>query len=234
MNQGVIQTTIKHYNQYPIYILKQKYGKITGSPFPQGLQAMSNKIILASTSPFRKEILLKIITGFTTDSPNIDESRIANEQIEDYVKRLAVEKARVIAQKHNSGLVIGSDQSAAIAGEDIIIGKPENHETAVKQLLNSSGKTVTFYTSLCLYDAADDSYQVDIDLFHVSFRNLNQEQIENYLHKEQPYNCAGSFKSEGMGVALFSKMEGSDPNSLIGLPLIKLIDMFKNKGIEII
>ncbi len=195
---------------------------------------MPDKVILASTSPFRKELLHKILDNFEVDSPDIDESRLKDENIADYVKRLAIEKARAIAANHNNGLVIGSDQSAAIIGNENIIGKPENHNKAVEQLLSFSGKTVIFYTSLCLYDAADDSYQIDLDHFYVSFRDLTKEQIENYLLKEQPYNCAGSFKSEKLGIALFSKMEGTDPNSLIGLPLIKLIDMLNNKGVEVI
>ncbi len=193
---------------------------------------MSYPIILASSSPFRREVLSKIIEKFDIYSPEIDETRLQDENIEVYVKRLAVEKAKAVAIKHDSGLIIGSDQSAVV--DNNIIGKPKNHEDAVTQLLNSSGKTVTFYTSICLFDACDNSYKVDIDKFHVSFRQLSREQIENYLSIEKPYNCAGSFKSEGLGIALFSKMEGTDPNSLIGLPLIKLIDMFNSKGINII
>ncbi len=193
---------------------------------------MSYPIILASSSPFRREVLSKIIQKFDIYSPEIDETRLQDENIETYVKRLAVEKAKAVAIKHDSGLIIGSDQSAVVDND--IIGKPKNHGDAVTQLLNSSGKTVTFYTSICLFDACDNSYEVDIDKFHVSFRQLSMEQIENYLSIEKPYNCAGSFKSEGLGIALFSKMEGTDPNSLIGLPLIKLIDMFNSKGINII
>ncbi len=193
---------------------------------------MSYPIILASSSPFRREVLSKIIEKFDIYSPEIDETRLQDENIEVYVKRLAVEKAKAVAIKHDSGLIIGSDQSAVV--DNNIIGKPKNHEDAVTQLLNSSGKTVTFYTSICLFDACDNSYKVDIDKFHVSFRQLSREQIENYLSIEKPYNCAGSFKSEGLGIALFSKLEGTDPNSLIGLPLIKLIDMFNSKGINII
>lgn len=193
---------------------------------------MSYPIILASSSPFRREVLSKIIEKFDIYSPEIDETRLQDENIEVYVKRLAVEKAKAVAIKHNFGLIIGSDQSAVI--DNNIIGKPKNHDDAVTQLLNSSGKTVTFYTSICLLDASNNSYKVDIDKFHVSFRQLSKEQIENYLSIEKPYNCAGSFKSEGLGIALFSKMEGTDPNSLIGLPLIKLIDMLNSKGINII
>lgn len=193
---------------------------------------MSTPIILASSSPFRREILSKIIDKFDVYSPEIDETRLQNENIEDYVKRLAIEKAHAVADKLDSGLIIGSDQSAVI--DESIIGKPSNHDDAVKQLLNSSGKTVIFYTSICLFDASDCSYSVNIDRFHVTFRELTMTQIENYLSIEKPYNCAGSFKSEGLGIALFSKMEGSDPNSLIGLPLIKLIDMLNMKGISII
>ncbi|THB70437.1 MAG: septum formation inhibitor Maf [Gammaproteobacteria bacterium] len=195
---------------------------------------MSAKIILASTSPFRKEVLHKILSNFDVDSPNIDESRINEEDIEDYVKRLAINKAQAIAAKHKAGLIIGSDQAAVISGKQEIIGKPADHNAAVEQLLSFSEKTVTFYTSLCLYDAADDSYQVDIDPFNVGFRKLTKQQVESYLLKEKPYNCAGSFKSEKLGIALFSKMDGSDPNSLIGLPLIKLIDLLKNKGVEVL
>ncbi len=193
---------------------------------------MSYPIILASSSPFRREVLSKIIEKFDICSPEIDETRLQDENIEVYVKRLAIEKAKAVAVKHDSGLIIGSDQSAVIDND--IIGKPKNHDDAVTQLLNSSGKTITFYTSICLLDASNNSYQVAIDTFHVSFRQLSKEQIENYLSIEKPYNCAGSFKSEGLGIALFSKMEGTDPNSLIGLPLIKLIDMLNSKGINII
>lgn len=193
---------------------------------------VSYPIILASSSPFRREVLSKIIDKFDVYSPEIDETRLQNENIEDYVKRLAVEKAQAVADTLNSGLIIGSDQSAVIG--ELIIGKPSSHDDAVKQLLSSSGKTISFYTSICLFDASDKSYKVDIDKFHVSFRQLSAEQIENYLSIEKPYNCAGSFKSEGLGIALFSKMEGSDPNSLIGLPLIKLIDMLNAKGVNII
>jgi MAF protein len=190
------------------------------------------KLVLGSTSPFRKALLEKLHLTFTTDSPDIDESRLGGETPEQLVARLACEKARAVAQRNPESLIIGSDQ-VAINGDEIL-GKPGSHEKAVQQLRAASGKKVSFLTGLCLYNSGSGEEQVVVEPFHVHFRTLSDEQIENYLRAEQPYNCAGSFKSEAMGIALFEKLEGDDPNSLIGLPLIRLIAMLEKEGVRVI
>ncbi len=189
-------------------------------------------IILASTSPYRKEILTKLQIPFSTCAPDIDEQAFENETAEALVQRLSVEKAQACSLENNDALIIGSDQVAVIDGE--IIGKPHNHENAVIQLQKASGKKVTFLTGLCLFNSKTKQHQVDVVPFTVLFRILNKSQIENYLQKEQPYNSAGSFKSEGLGICLFEKLIGDDPNTLIGLPLIRLTKMFENENYNIL
>jgi septum formation protein len=190
-----------------------------------------NQIVLGSSSPFRKQLLQKLISDFDTCSPDIDESPLPNETPEQLVERLALQKAKAVAQNYPDALVITSDQVSVLNGS--INGKPGNHENAFAQLKNSSGNTVTFFTSLCLYDTRTHQYQLGVEPFHVHFRELNDQQIDRYLKKETPFNCAGSFKSEGLGIALFRKLEGNDPNALIGLPLIKLVEMLDRQGIQI-
>ena len=185
-------------------------------------------IVLASTSPFRKELLHRIGIDFETAAPDIDESPLPGETPENLVKRLSEAKARVIG-KIRPGLIIGSDQVASV--EDEILGKPGTHENAVAQLRKLSGKLVTFQTGLCLLNSASNQAQVDIIPFRVQFRELDAQQIERYLQADQPYNCAGSFKSEGLGITLFERMEGEDPTALIGLPLIRLTDMLMQAGL---
>jgi septum formation protein len=189
-------------------------------------------IILASTSPYRKEILNKLQIPFLTCAPDIDEQAKNNEKPDTLVQRLAIEKARACDKKDDNALIIGSDQVAVIDGE--IIGKPHNHKNAVKQLQKASGKKVIFLTGLCLFNSKTKQYQADVVPFTVLFRNLNNSQIENYLLKEKPYNSAGSFKSEGLGICLFEKLIGDDPNTLIGLPLIRLTKMFEQEGFNIL
>lgn len=190
------------------------------------------KLILASTSPFRKTILDKLGVDFDIASPEVDETALSNETPQQLVERLSIAKAKAVADKVDSALVIGSDQVSVIDGA--IIGKPHNHENAVKQLQNASGKTVTFYTGLCLYNASTDQYQSEVIPFNVVFRHLSQQQIERYLKKETPYNCAGSFKSEALGIVLFEKLEGEDPNTLMGLPLIRLVKMLEKENFSIL
>ena len=190
------------------------------------------KLVLASTSPFRRELLSKLGLSFDTDSPDIDETALAEETPEQLVARLAEQKARAVSQRHPDSLIIGSDQVAVIDGK--IIGKPGDHEKAMTQLRCASGKTVRFLTGLCLFNSANDHKQVVVEPFDVVFRSLSDSQIDNYLRAEQPYNCAGSFKSEGMGIALFERLNGDDPNSLIGLPLIRLIRMLEQEGARVI
>ncbi|MDH5369711.1 MAG: Maf-like protein [Gammaproteobacteria bacterium] len=190
------------------------------------------KLILASTSPFRKAILEKLDIEFDTVSPKTDETPLDNETPQQLVERLSIAKAKAVADKVSDALIIGSDQVSVINGE--IIGKPHTHENAVKQLKNASGKTVTFYTGLCLYNSSTNQYQSEVVPFNVVFRSLNNQQIENYLIKEEPYNCAGSFKSEALGIVLFERLEGEDPNTLMGLPLIRLVKMLEKENFSIL
>ena len=189
-------------------------------------------LILSSTSPFRKAILKKLGIAFDTLSPEVDETILDNESPQQLVERLSIAKAKAVADKVNDALVIGSDQVSVINGE--IIGKPHTHENAVKQLQNASGKTVTFYTGLCLYNSSTQQYQSEVIPFNVVFRTLSDSQIENYLKKEEPYNCAGSFKSEALGIVLFEKLEGEDPNTLMGLPLIRLVKMLEKENFPVL
>lgn len=188
-------------------------------------------IVLASTSPFRRELLSRLEFPFTCAAPDIDETRLPNETAHDMVHRLAIAKAKVVRDQFDNALIIGSDQ-CAVNGE-AILGKPHTHENAIKQLQAASGKTVQFLTSLCLYDTHDQTYQVEVVPFHVTFRELSDDDIEHYLQREQPYNCAGSFKSEGLGITLFESMQGTDPNALIGLPMIQLTTFLRNRGIRL-
>jgi len=189
----------------------------------------SCRLVLASTSPFRKEILAKLGLAFETAAPDIDESPIEKETPEQLVVRLAEQKARAVSDNFPEHLIIGSDQVAVI--DEKILGKPHTHERAVEQLSNASGKTVRFYTGLCLYNSKTNTTQSEAVPFDVVFRKLTSSQIENYLLAEKPYNCAGSFKSEALGITLFEKLQGDDPNTLIGLPLIRLVAMLEKEGL---
>jgi len=203
------------------------------------LQILSTlvSLILASSSPFRKELLAKLGLEFSVHAPDIDESQQVGETPKQLVYRLAQEKAHEVA-KTQSGLIIASDQVATLSSgthaDDAILTKPHNHENAVRQLQQSSGNTVTFLTSLSLLNTNTGNIQTIVESFKVVFRTLSAEQIDNYLKKEQPYNCAGSFKSEALGISLFERLEGDDPNTLVGLPLIQLIKMLENEGVDIL
>ncbi|AIU67396.1 nucleoside triphosphate pyrophosphatase [Vibrio coralliilyticus] len=189
------------------------------------------QLVLASTSPFRKQLLNKLSVPFETASPDCDETPFSNERPEDLVKRLAKEKAES-CHSDKPSLVIGSDQVCVIDGQ--IIGKPLNRENAIQQLSRQSGKAIQFYTGLALHNTETNITDVKLDTFTVHFRQLTQQQISRYVEKEEPYYCAGSFKSEGLGIALFEKLEGKDPNTLVGLPLIDLIDMLETQGFSIL
>lgn len=190
------------------------------------------QIILASTSPYRKQILEKLNVSFETTSPNVDETALSDESPSNLVNRLAVAKAQAVSNQFPSALIIGSDQVAVI--DNNILGKPGNHENAVRQLQNASGKRVTFLTGLALLNTSTGNIQSEVVPFHVEFRELSASMIEKYLQTEQPYNCAGSFKSEGLGIVLFERLEGDDPNTLMGLPLIRLCRMLEHEGISVI
>ena len=190
------------------------------------------RLILASTSPFRCELLRRLCLPFEIQAPDIDEMPLANEQAQPLVGRLAAAKACAIACKNTKSLVIGSDQVAVLDGK--ILGKPGHHEQASEQLLQASGRRVAFYTGIALIDSDSRRSQVAVVTFHVHFRELSSRQIESYLQREQPYQCAGSFKAEGLGIALFDRLEGDDPSSLIGLPLIRLTRMLEIEGVAVL
>ena len=189
-------------------------------------------LVLGSTSVFRKSILEKLNLTFHCAKPNIDETALTDESPQVLVERLAVEKAQAVADEFSNALIIGSDQVAVCEGE--ILGKPHNFANGVKQLTKFSNKAVTFYTGLCVYDSASNKTLSLVEPFIVHFNELSQAEIESYLKAEQPYNCAGSFKSEGLGICLFKKLEGDDPNTLIGLPLIKLVLLLKHHGLDVL
>ncbi|MBV2131315.1 Maf-like protein [Pseudomonas sp. MAP12] len=189
-------------------------------------------LVLASSSAYRRTLLERLHLPFTCQAPHIDESALPGESAEQLVRRLAEQKARALAGQHPRHLIIGSDQVAALA-DGSILGKPHDFARAREQLHAASGGSVTFYTGLCLHNSQSGHSQVDCIPFTVHFRALDDARIERYLHLEQPYDCAGSFKSEGLGVSLFRSTEGEDATSLIGLPLIRLIDMLLNEGVQI-
>lgn len=192
----------------------------------------SIKLILASSSIYRRELLERLQLPFTTISPHVDESPHPEELPQETALRLAQEKARKVGDDYQDSLVIGCDQVATI--DNLQLGKPLTHDNAVKQLRKMRGREVTFHSALCLYNAATKAMQADVVPYVVKFRNLSDEQIEHYLLREQPYHCAGSAKSEGLGIALIESMIGEDPNALIGLPLIRLISMLQHEGVNVI
>ena len=190
------------------------------------------QIILASTSPFRRELLARLGLPFATAEPGTDEAALDGETPTATALRLSEAKARAVAARYPGALIIGSDQVACLDGQ--VFGKPGNHENAVKQLQAMRGRTVNFFTGLCLLNAKTGKAQVRGVPTLVTFRNLSDAAIENYLRREQPYNCAGSAKSEGLGIAVIAKMEGEDPNALIGLPLIALCDLLEQEKVRIL
>lgn len=188
-------------------------------------------LVLASSSAYRRELLERLRLPFSWSAPAIDETRLPNEEGEALVLRLAEEKARALAHLHPQHLIIGPDQVAVLDGQ--ILGKPMNIARAQAQLRGASGNSVVFLTGVALLNTATDDCQVDCVPFTVHFRELDDEQIERYLEAEKPFDCAGSFKSEGLGVSLFRATEGCDATSLVGLPLIRLVDMLLAEGVRI-
>ncbi|WP_434699870.1 Maf family protein [Pseudomonas sp. D1-1] len=188
-------------------------------------------LLLASSSVYRRELLARLGLPFVCDSPDIDESHRAGEAALELVKRLAREKTFALADRYPAHLIIGSDQVAVIG--ERILGKPHTFENAREQLLAASGTKVTFLTGLALLNSQTGACQVDCVPFTVTMRTLDQARVERYLRTEQPYDCAGSFKAEGLGVSLFQRTEGPDATSLVGLPLIRLVDMLLVEGVEV-
>jgi septum formation protein len=190
------------------------------------------ELILASSSIYRRELLERLQLAFCVVSPDVDETPLGGELPEATALRLAQMKARKVAEHHPAALVIGCDQIAMLDGQ--LLGKPLTHDNAVRQLRLMRGRCVTFHSALCLYNAATGSMQSEVEPYEVCFRHLSDDQIEHYLIKEKPYHCAGSAKSEGLGIALIEWMRGNDPNALIGLPLILLVSMLRNEGVAVI
>jgi septum formation protein len=190
------------------------------------------KLILASSSIYRKELLEHLQLPFGVISPDVDETPLVDEAPERTALRLAQEKARKVGISEPDALIIGCDQVAILDG--VQLGKPLTHDNAVRQLRLMRGREVTFHSALCLFNARTGHMQADVVPTMVTFRQISDDQIERYLQKEQPYHCAGSAKSEGLGIALISAIHGDDPNALIGLPLIRLITMLQHESVNVI
>jgi septum formation protein len=190
------------------------------------------QIVLASTSAFRRELLARLGLPFEIANPNVDETALNGETPEATALRLSEVKARAVVAQYPGALIIGSDQVACLDAQ--VFGKPGSHENAVKQLQAMRGRSVNFITGLCLLNAKTGKAHLRNVPTLVTFRDLSDDEIENYLRREQPYNCAGSAKSEGLGIAVIAKMAGDDPNALIGMPLIALCDLLKNENINVI
>ena len=193
---------------------------------------MKQHIILASSSPYRARLLQKLNIKFVSIAPNIDETPKINEKPAELAHRLAKEKAFAIQKTHPSQLIISSDQVASFDNQ--FLGKPGDFNKTIQQLSLQSGQSIVFYTSICVLDASSNKYLTDIDLTTVHFKSLSKKQIINYVEQEQAYDCAGGFKSEGLGICLFEKIDTEDPNALIGLPLIKLIRLLEKFDYHII
>ncbi|PLX98784.1 MAG: septum formation protein Maf [Desulfuromonas sp.] len=191
------------------------------------------KIVLASTSPYRKQLLQQLGLPFVTAAPEFTE--VLDPQVAPslLVRHLALGKAQSLAGKYPDALIIGSDQ-IFVDQRKRPVGKPGDKHRAFLQLQQMAGRTHCFYTGLALYDSRNETSQSDYATYSVTFRQLSDEQIDDYLEREQPYDCAGSFKIEGLGIALMEKMEGEDYNALIGLPLIKLVTMLGEAGVRVI
>ena len=193
---------------------------------------MDRPLILASTSRYRAELLQRLGLPFRAEAPDTDETQAAGEPPADLVQRLAAAKARAVADRHPHALVIGSDQVAACGA--LTLGKPGTASNAEAQLALLSGQTVTFFTGICLIDTANGLCDVGLDTTRVVFRTLTATEISDYVRREQPLDCAGAFKSEGLGIALFERIESQDPSGLIGLPLIMLCAQLRRAGVSIL
>jgi len=192
---------------------------------------MPRLVVLASTSPYRRELLARLQIPFETSAPEADESALPGEAPASTALRLAEVKARAVAGRYPDALIIGSDQVAAHGNERF--GKPVRRDNAVAQLRQMRGKEVVFHTGLCLLDSASNRVQLSCIDTHVGFRDLSDAEIASYLDREDALNCAGSAKSEGLGISLLSYLRGDDPNALVGLPLIALCGMLRAEGLHL-
>lgn len=193
---------------------------------------LSPPLVLASGSPYRREILHKLGMPFAFAAPDIDESPLPDEPVEQMVMRLAENKSRALITSFPNHLIIGSDQSAVLDNQ--LVGKPGGRANAIEQLRAASGRGVSFYTAICLLDSASGKSLRDMDITRVVFRPLDEARIAAYVDRERPYDCAGGFKSEGLGIALFERIETEDPNALVGLPLIRLVRLLEAFGVRVI
>jgi septum formation protein len=199
---------------------------------PDPLATPRRPIVLGSSSPYRRELLSRLRLPFEVAVPDVDESPHARETPRDLALRLALAKARAVATQHPTAAVIGSDQVADLQGEPL--GKPGDHERAVAQLRRMSGRVVVFQTAVAVVCTQTGFEQVDLAPVKVTFRNLDNEEIESYLRAEKPYDCAGSARSEGLGIALLQAIESDDPPALVGLPLIRTCRMLRAAGVPIL
>jgi septum formation protein len=190
------------------------------------------QIVLASTSKYRRELLARLGLPFEVAAPGVDEAPLPNEAPQETSRRLAEAKARAVAVRFPQAIVIGSDQVAVLDG--LVLDKPGDHGNAVRQLKAMRAREVVFHTALCLCHAASGRAQTRVVPYYVRFRDYSDAQIERYLQREQPYDCAGSARCEGLGIALIAEMRGSDPNALIGLPLIALTEMLAEHGVGVL
>lgn len=186
--------------------------------------------VLASSSIYRRQLLSRIYPHFEVANPDIDESRHHHESAENMVERLSLEKAQAVVQRFPASLIIGSDQVAVLGQQ--IFGKPGDHATACTQLQQLSGRKAVFHTGLCLLNAATGKYQITRIPCEVRFKHLNPTQIERYLQQDKPYHCAGSFQSESLGIVLVDSIRCDDPTALMGLPLIALVAMLHQEGVD--
>lgn len=193
---------------------------------------ISRQLILGSTSPYRRELLTRLRLPFDVVAPQVDETPLADEPPRDLANRLALAKAHAVARLHPNAVVIGSDQVADLNGEPL--GKPGDHTHATAQLKRMRGKTVVFQTAVAVVCLTSGFEKLDLAAVRVQFRDLTDAEIEAYLQAEQPYDCAGSAKSEGLGIALLASIDSDDPTALVGLPLIRTCHMLRAAGIEIL
>lgn len=189
-------------------------------------------LVLASTSPYRRELLQRLAIPFDVASPAIDETPLPGETAHATSLRLAIAKAQVLRDRFPAHLLIGSDQVALLDG--VQLGKPGSHERAVEQLQMMRGRTIEFHTALALYNSQSDHTQTHVDITRVVMRDYDDDTIERYLRHEQPYNCAGSAKTEGLGVILIARIDNNDPTAIIGLPMIALTAMLLEEGVQLV
>lgn len=189
-------------------------------------------LVLASSSPYRRLLLEKLGLTFNCASPDVDESQRPGEPPQELARRLAESKARALAADFPDHLIVGSDQVATIGGR--VLGKPGGRAAAIEQLLLAAGKAVSFHTGLYVWNSREQRGLGDLDTTTVHFRPLTRQQIEAYVERETPYDCAGGFKSESLGIVLFQRIEGEDPNALVGLPLIRLVKLLEQFGVAVL